>query len=414
MFLIALSAFFSGSETGMMALNRYRLKHLARQGHRGAVRAQGLLERPDRLIGLILLGNNFVNILATAIATVIAIRVLGEAGVAAAPFVLTPLVLIFAEVAPKTVAAIHPERVAYPASFVLGPLLKVFYPVVAAINWLANGVLSIFSIRTQDADSEDLDPDELRTVVNEAGALISHRHRKMLLGILDLERVSVDDIMVPRNEINGLDLEDSEDELIEQIMHSQHTRLPMYEGDIDQVVGMLHMRRVATLWEEDELTKDWLRDQGEEPYFIPAGTPLHTQLRNFQREQARVALVVDEYGDIEGLVTLEDLLEEIVGEFTTDPADHSPDVHPQDDGTFLLDGASNVRELNRTMRWELPTDGPKTLNGLVLEHLESIPEPGTSLLIAGYPVEIIQASSNAVKTARIKPQLRKVVQVTEQ
>ena len=212
---------------------------------------------------------------------------------------------------------------------------------------------------------------------------------------------------MPRNEIHGIDLQDPEDELLEQLLHSQHTRLPVYEGDVDQVTGLLHMRKMARLWEEDNLTKDWLRQQCETPYFIPAGTPLNTQLRNFQRAHERVALVVDEYGDIEGLVTLEDLLEEIVGEFTTDPAAHSSDVHPQPDGTFLLDGTATVRDLNRTMRWELPTDGPKTLNGLVLEHLESIPEPGTSLLIAGYPVEIVQATSNAVKTARIKPALRR-------
>jgi len=405
--LLAISAFFSGSETGMMALNRYRLKHLARQKHGGARRAQRLLDEPDRLIGLILLGNNFVNILATAIAVVIAIRLFGEDGVALAPFILTPLVLIFAEVAPKTVAALHPEKVAYPAAYVIGPLLRLFYPLVLAINWVSNGFLKLFSIGGYARNREDLNPDELRTVVNEAGGLISHRHRNMLLSVLDLESVNVNDIMVPRNEINGIDLQDPEDELLEQLLHSQHTRLPVYEGDIDKVTGLLHMRKMARLWEEENLTKEWLREQCETPYFIPAGTPLNTQLRNFQRAQERVALVVDEYGDIEGLVTLEDLLEEIVGEFTTDPAAHSADVHPQPDGTFLLDGTATIRDLNRTMRWELPTDGPKTLNGLVLEHLESIPEPGTSLLIAGYPVEIVQATSNAVKTARIKPALRR-------
>ena len=391
----------------MMALNRYRLKHLARQKHGGARRAQRLLDEPDRLIGLILLGNNFVNILATAIAVVIAIRLFGEDGVALAPFILTPLVLIFAEVAPKTVAALHPEKVAYPAAYVIGPLLRLFYPLVLAINWVSNGFLKLFSIGGYARNREDLNPDELRTVVNEAGGLISHRHRNMLLSVLDLESVNVNDIMVPRNEINGIDLQDPEDELLEQLLHSQHTRLPVYEGDIDKVTGLLHMRKMARLWEEENLTKEWLREQCETPYFIPAGTPLNTQLRNFQRAQERVALVVDEYGDIEGLVTLEDLLEEIVGEFTTDPAAHSADVHPQPDGTFLLDGTATIRDLNRTMRWELPTDGPKTLNGLVLEHLESIPEPGTSLLIAGYPVEIVQATSNAVKTARIKPALRR-------
>ena len=404
--LIILSAFFSGSETGMMALNRYRLRHLVKQRHPGALRAQALLERPDRLIGLILLCNNFVNILATSIAAVIAIRIVGEGGVAVAPFVLTPLILIFAEVAPKTAAALHPERVAFPAALVLRPLLRLLYPIVAATNWVGNNFLALFGVRVDQVDAAELDSDELRTVVNESGNLISRRHQRMLISVLDLERVTVNDIMVPRNEINGIDLEDTEDELLEQLLHSQHTLLPVFTGDIDKITGVLHMRRLVHLWETDGLTKDWLMKQTVEPYFIPSGTSLTIQLRNFQREHARIGLVVDEYGDIEGLVTLEDLLEEIVGEFTTDPADHSPDVHPQTDGTFLLDGTANLRELNRTMRWELPTDGPKTLNGLVLEHLESIPEPGTSLRIAGYPVEIVQATNNAVKTARIKPQLR--------
>ncbi|MCP5149537.1 MAG: HlyC/CorC family transporter [Ectothiorhodospiraceae bacterium] len=405
--LIGLSAFFSGSETGMMALNRYRLRHLARQGQLGAVRASKLLERPDRLIGLILLGNNLVNNLAVVVATVIALRLAGEAGLAVAPFALTLVLLVFAEVAPKTVAALHPERVAFPASGVLAPLLRACYPLVAGVNLLANGLLRLFGIRPEDVDAHQVSSEELRTVVNEAGAMISSRHRRMLLSILDLERVSVDDIMVPRNEINAIDLEDPIEDLVEQLTHSLHTRLPVYRGDINNVVGLLHMRRLVTRMHRDKLTKTLIETCCEEPYFVPAGTPLHTQLRNFQRQQQRVGLVVDEYGEIEGLVTIEDLLEEIVGEFTTDPADLMADVHPQSDGTFLIDGSANVRELNRTMKWELPTDGPKTVNGLVLEYLESIPEPGTSLLIAGYPVEIVQTASNAVKTARIKPSQRR-------
>ncbi|HEX9586020.1 MAG TPA: HlyC/CorC family transporter [Gammaproteobacteria bacterium] len=406
-FLVLISAFFSGSETGMMALNRYRLRHMARHKHGGALRAKRLLERPDRLIGLILLGNNLANNFAAAIVAVIALRLYGEAAVAAAAFILTLVMLIVAETAPKTLAALHPERVAFPAAYILGPLLRILYPIVAAINWIAGGVLKLLRIRTDEVDRDSLSSDELRTVVNEAGALISRRYQKMLISVLDLEKVTVDDIMVPRNEINGIDLDDPLSEIVEQLMNSQHTRLPVFRTDINNIVGILHLKKVLRFVNHGKVEIEDLIGSSQEPYFVPAGTPLSTQLRNFQRQNERLGLVVDEYGDIDGLVTLEDLLEEIVGEFTTDPADHSADVHPQPDGTFLVDGSANIRELNRSMHWDLPTDGPRTVNGLVLEHLETIPETGTSLLIAGYPVEIVQATSSSVKTARIKPALRR-------
>lgn len=408
--LIALSAFFSGSETGMMALNRYRLRHLHDQGHRGARRATKLLERPDRLIGLILLGNNFVNILASSIATVIALRLWGEAGIAVAAGVLTVVILIFAEVAPKTVAALKPERFAFPASVILLPLLKVLHPAVFAINWVANGLLRLLGVSQDDANERDrLSPEELRTVVNEAGARISRKHREMLTGILDLEHVTVEDIMIPRSEINAIDLEDSEREIVEHIVHSQHTRVPVYRDDIDAVEGMLHLRKVLPAAQRGELNKEALSAACDEPYFVPIGNPLSTQLFEFQGRGERVALAVDEYGNLEGLVTIEDILEEIVGEFTTDPADHTTDIHPQEDGSYLIDGSATLRELNRNMGWELPIEGPKTLNGVILEYLEAIPEPGTSLLVAGYPVEIVQTTGNAVKTAKIKPDLRRPV-----
>ena len=406
--LIILSGCFSGSETGMMALNRYRLRHLARAGHRGARRASRLLERPDRLIGLILLGNNFVNIAASSLATVLALRLLGEAGIAVAAGLLTLVILIFAEVAPKTFAALHPERVAFPAAHVLTWLLVVFQPLVVAVNWMANGVLHLLRLSPAGADRDALSREELRTVVAEAGALIPRRHRQMLMSILDLEKVTVDDIMVPRQEINAIDLDDPPDEILEQIVHAQHTRLPLYRGDINEIEGILHLRRVVAPPGEEDLI-EYLQAQAAEPYFIPAGTPLSAQLLNFQRAHERLGLIVDEYGEIEGLATLEDLLEEIVGQFTTDPTAYSSDVHPQSDGTFLVDGSANVREINRAMKWELPTDGPKTVNGLIIEYLESIPEPGTSLMIAGYPFEIVQTTGNAVRTARIIPALRRTV-----
>ena len=406
--LIALSGFFSGSETGMMALNRYRLRHMCAQGHRGALRASKLLERPDRLIGLILLGNNFVNIAASSLATLIALELWGNAGVPLAAFILTVVILIFAEVAPKTIAAVQPERVAYTASFILLPLLKAMYPLVASINWVANGLLEAFGFSTKDGASDRLSAAELRTVVNEADVHISMRHRSMLVSILDLDTVSVDDIMVPRSDVRGLDLEDSERTIFEMLMHTQHTRLPVYRGDIDNVIGVLHVRRVIHALRHDDLSEDVIAQACDEPYFVPAGTPLNTQLFNFPRGAQRVGLVVDEYGDIQGLVTLSDILEEIVGEFTTAPDDLSEDVHPQDDGSFLVDGGTSIRELNRTMQWELPVDGPKTINGLILEHLEAMPIQGVSLRVAGYPIEIVQTRDNAVKTARIIPNLRVV------
>jgi len=404
--LVLLSAFFSGSETGMMSLNRYKLRHLAKQRHRGAVRASALLERPDRLIGVILLGNNFVNIAASSLAAYLALQLMGEAGLAVATVTLTVVILVFAEVTPKTLAALHPERIAFPAAYILAPLLKVLYPFVAALNAVANGILRLFGISPKALAAQPLSREELRSVVSEAGPMISRRHQRMLTSILDLEKASVDDIMVPRNEISGIDLEDEEEEIVEQLLTSQHTRLPVYRGDINNVLGIVHLRRLLEPLYHDEFSKEVLTARARDPYFVPSGTPLHTQLGSFQHEQRRIGLVVDEYGDVEGLVTLEDILEEIVGEFTTDPAALSPDVHPQDDGTYLIDASVTVRQLNRSMGWELPTDGPRTLNGLILEHMEDIPEPGTTLLLGGYPVEIVQTSGSAVKTVRVNPALR--------
>ncbi len=407
-FLLLLSAFFSGSETALMTLNRYRLRHLAAAGHPGARLAERLLSKPDRLIGLILLGNNFVNILASSLATVIALRLGGEGAIAAAAGLLTLVVLVFSEVAPKTLAALHPERIAFPASWVYTPLLRILFPLVWAVNLVANTVLRVLGAYPEDdAEGTALSREELRTVVNEAGAMIPKRHQKMLLNILDLEKVTVDDIMVPRNELDGIDLDNPLDVLLEQLEKLPYTRVLAYRGSIDRVAGFVHARRVMQAQLDGELTREVLEGLIREPYYIPKGTPLNRQLINFQRNRRRTALVVDEYGDVQGLVTMADLLEEIVGEFATDPSDAIADVQPQEDGSFLVDGSANLRELVRTMHWELPTDGPKTLNGLIVEHLESLPEPGTSLLIAGYPVEVVQTQDNAVKTARIRPQERR-------
>jgi Mg2+/Co2+ transporter CorB len=398
--LLLLSAFFSGSETALMSLNRYQLRHKARQGHRGAVVAERLLLRPDRLIGLILLGNNLVNFSAASLVAVISLKIGGQPALAIGTVVLTLVVLIFSETAPKTLAALHPEKLAFPAAIIYYPLLKIAYPFVWLTNTMANGVLYIFGVRESDTELQSLTREELRTLVHEAGGRISGRYQQMLLSILDLEKVTVDDVMVPHNEIVGIDLDDDVSEINDVISASEHTRLPVYQDNIDQVVGVLHLRRLANL-SNREVDKAAIRLLLDDPYFVPEGTPLSTQLVQFQRRRLRIALVVDEYGDIQGIVTLEDILEEIVGEFTTDPADDDDDIVSEGNGTFLVDGTMNIRELNRTQDWELPTDGPKTINGLILELLETIPKPGTCLKIEDYPIEIIATDDNRIRSVRI-------------
>lgn len=406
--LLVLSAFFSGSETGLMTLNRYRMKHLAKTGHGGAARAARLLDRPDRLIGLILLGNNLVNIGASAVATVIGIRMFGNVGVLVATVTLTIFVLIFSEVTPKTLAALHPERVAYPASYVFTPLLRIAWPLVIVVNMAGNGILRLFGVSAADAAAHSLSSEELRTVVTEAGAMIPHRHQQMLLSILDMEKATVEDIMIPRNEIVGIDISKTWPEILDQLVHNQHTRLPIFDGSIDEIAGIVHMRRVLGLVSEDNLDKDALLRLAREPYFVPEGTPLNQQLLNFQNQHRRIGFVVDEYGDIQGLVTLEDILEEIVGEFTTDPATRVKNVYMDSDHSYLVDGTVTLRSLNRAMGWQLPVDGPKTMNGLITEHLETIPQPGTRLKVEKYVLEIAQTRANLVRTVRVKPPKRRL------
>lgn len=405
--LIIISGFFSGSETSLMALNKYRLRHLVRNKHAGALRANRLLEHPDRLISLILLGNNAVNIMITLLAAIIMLRLFGELNVFTSTVILTFIMVLFAEVTPKTLAALHPERFAFPASWILSPLMRIGQPVVWFFNKLTHGIFKVLRIDTTHKDSMHLSPDELRTVVIEAGSMIPLSHQDMLLSILDLEQVSVDDIMVPRGEIIGIDIEDDWQTILDQLYSAQHTRIPVYRGDINHVIGIVHLRRTIKLLTEENFNRETLLAIVPEAYFVPEGTPLHTQLLNFQRAKRRIALVVDEYGDVQGLVTLEDILEEIVGEFTTDPAASIKEVHPQEDGTWLVDGSANIREINKLLEWDLPVDGPKTLNGLILEHLEAIPEAGTSLKVADYLMDIMQVSENAVKTAKIYPVIDK-------
>jgi Mg2+/Co2+ transporter CorB len=403
--LLTLSGFFSSTETALMSINRYRLRHRAREGSVGARAAERLLAQPDRLIGLILVCNNFVNSAAAAIVTVISLSLGGEAYAAIGVGIFTVVLIIFGEVAPKTFGALYPERLALPAALIYEVLLKVLYPVVWTTNLLANGVLRLMGISREKAGTTSLSREELRTVVAEASTVIPHRHQRMLMSILDLERINVEDIMVPRNEIAGLDVSDDWDDILDQLRDSRHTRIPVFDGSVDELVGILHMKKVARLLARGELDREQLvaLAKSREPYYVPEGTSLNTQLVNFQRQRRRVAFVVDEYGDVQGLVTLEDLLEEIVGEFTSDTSSLHKDVHREKGGTFIVNASASVRTLNRKMGWSLPTSGPRTLNGLIVEYLETIPDPGTSLRVNDYSIDILQTGDNAVKTVRLKP-----------
>lgn len=403
-FLIILSGFFSGSETGMLSLNRYRLKHLKRTGHKGAKKAIELLARTDQLISVILIGNNFVNILASSIATVVAIRIWGNAGIAIATAALTLIILVFAEITPKTIAAYNPEKVAFPAAHILKPLLKLLYPVVWSVNLITNSLLSLLGFKTQNDDSSRLSREELKTLVNESGAIIPRKHKDMLVGILDLEKITVNDIMIPRSDIAGIDIEDNLDAILQQIMTSQHTRLPVYKNDINDIIGILHLRNMTRVLSDNEPNKALLLQACQEPYFIPESTPLNKQLLHFQKEKRRIGVVVDEYGDVLGLATMEDILEEIVGEFTTDYSANNQTITPQKDGSFLIDGSIPVRAINKELDWNLPVSGPKTLNGLIMEALQTIPNNPVCLILYGHKLEIMQIKDNIVKTVRVSPQ----------
>ncbi|MEJ2764088.1 CNNM domain-containing protein [Photobacterium sp. MCCC 1A19761] len=403
--LLVISGYFSGSETGMMSLNRYKLRHLANQGHRGAKRVEKLLGRPDRLIGLILIGNNLVNILASAIATILGMRLYGDMGVAIATGVLTLVVLVFAEVTPKTLAALYPERVSYTSSIVLQFLMRLLYPLVWLVNGITNGFLRLVGLKTDALDDAKLSSDELRTVVNEAGGLIPRRHQDMLLSILDLENVTVEDLMVPRSDIAGININDDWKSIVRQLSHSAHGRIVLYRDNIDEVVGMLRVREAYRLMmDKNDFSKENLLRASDEVYFIPEGTPLNIQLLKFQRNKQRIGLIVDEYGDIQGLITLEDILEEIVGEFTTSITPTlAEEIKPQADGSLMIEGTANIRDLNKSLNWDLPTDGPRTLNGLILEHLEDIPDCRLSIKVSGHQMEIVEVADNMIKLVKVLP-----------
>ncbi len=400
--MVLLSAYFSGTETAMMALNRYRLRHLVKRGNNGAKKADAMLQRQDRLLGVILVGNNLVNFSAATVATVIGFQLMGDTGVLLAPWILTALFLVFAEVAPKTLAAERPENWALRAVFVLHPLQKILLPAVVMVNAVSNALVRPFLARS-GGDDDQLTTDELKTVVVEGATSVGER-QSMLTRILDLESVTVNDIMVPKAEIAAIDIEDEMSNILNTAAASQHTLLPIYKDSFDNVLGILHLRRLARLVYQEEFSKADLLQLTREPYYVPEATPLHTQLFNFQKEKQRLALVVDEYGDIQGIVTLEDILEEIVGEFTSDYAANMPEISPQSDGSFVIDGMAVLRDINRALRWDLPMEGPKTLSGLVLEHLETIPETNVCLRLGDYQIETLQIKDNIVKTICVRRQ----------
>ncbi|MBW8363782.1 MAG: HlyC/CorC family transporter [Rhizobium sp.] len=402
--LLLTSAFFSASETAMMAINRYRLRHAADSGVRGAMRTQALLDRTDKLLGVILLGNNLVNSASGTLSAVLAIRLFGAGEIVlfTATLLLTFLILVFSEVTPKVLGASFPERVAYPASLLLTPLLKLAYPVVWFVNLFVQGILRLLRIRQPEpGQGNSLGLEELRTIVLESSGRLPREHHRILMNLLELEDITVDDVMTPRSQIEAIDIEDDPERMRQQISTSHHTRLVVHAGSSDNLLGVLHVRRVLHALTGEELDPATLRDNLETPYFVPAGTPLFTQLRNFQSSRRRLALVVDEYGELQGLVTLEDLLEELVGEFTTQAPSDAGYLRREEDGSWLVEGSVLLRHLNRKLGLSLPLDGPKTLNGLLLEQFEDIPEAGVSLKLGNVPVEIVQTQDRAVKMARI-------------
>ncbi len=392
----------------MMALNKYRLRHLVSKNNIPALRVHKLLARPERLIGLILIGNNLVNIAASAIATIIGMRLYGDYGVLLATIGLTVVILIFAEVTPKTLAAWFPEKIAYPASIILTPMLWLFYPFVFGLNSITNAFLKIFNIKPANENGQTLNPDELRTVVNDANSMIPRKHQDMLLSILDLEKVTVEDVMVPRPDILGIDINNDWKVIVKQLNHGQHTRMLLYRTTVDDAVGYVHAKDILRLTSKTQFSKETLLRAARKITFVPEGTPLNNQLLHFQREKYRIALVVDEYGDIIGLITLEDILEEIVGDFTTNQIPGAnDDYHKQKDNTYIVEGSANVRDITKELGWKLPVDGPRTINGLILEYLEEIPKPNVSIRLYGYPVDILDVNDNAIKQVRVHVDLYK-------
>ena len=406
-FLVVLSGFFSASEIGMMSLNRYRLRHLVKKNNKQAIRVNALLARPDRLLSVVLIGNTLANIIASMAGTLIGQHFYGEMGVLIATSLLTLVILVFSEMTPKTLAALYPQQVAFACSLPLKILQFIFAPLVHLISEIANGILKLFGLSIDSAKREALTGEELRSVVHEAGGLLPVEHRSMLISLLDLEQACVEDIMVPKAEIIGFDLDMPWSKLLEQLETAQHTRLPIYRGSIDNLIGMIHLRQVLNLLLDDRLDLDGLLKIAETPYFIPEATPLNVQILNFQKMKRRSCFVVNEYGDMQGLVTMEDILEEVVGEFTTDIAALSKDITLQDDGSVIVDASITLRNLNRLLSWHLPSLGPRTLSGLIIEYLGYIPPADCCIQIEQYQMEVLKVGDNTIKSVRVIPLLKK-------
>ncbi|MDD5180636.1 MAG: HlyC/CorC family transporter [Gallionellaceae bacterium] len=407
--ILICSGFFSSSETSMMALNRHRLSHLVRKGNKSAKLTAKLLAQTDKLLGSILFGNTLLNTVAASLTGIIVLRLFGhdDWALLAGTLAITFIILVFSEIMPKVVAASYPERVALPSSYVLTPIIRLFHPVVSIATAMVRGFLWLLNIKVQvDRSHQKVSLEEVRMMVLEAENFLPHKHQKMLLNLVDLERIAVNDVMVPRNQIEALDLNAEYAVLREQLATCHHTLLPVYEGALDNIVGILHVRRALSLMQHETFTTSELRELLHEPYFIPSDTALLSQLQHFQERQIRLGLVVDEYGELLGLVTLENILEEIVGDFTTQSPAQTGKFQRHEDGSLLVEGATPLRDLNRKLGMRFPLDGAKTLNGLILEHLQDIPEAGTSLKIAGYPIEIIQMQDRVVKVVKVFPALR--------
>ena len=401
-----MSAFFSGSETSMMAINRYRLKHLVKEKNKSAKRVAKLLERTDRLLGVILIGNNFTHTLSTALATVVAIRIWSDSAVLAVTVFMTIIMIIFAEVMPKTIAALKPESIAFPSSYLLKPLSKVLSPLITLVSFVSNGVTKLIGIDLDSADKDELRPEELRTLLQTSG--VPKRQEEMLMGIFDMDYLSVNDVMIPKNEIVGIDLNDDIEQVLEQLQKIDFTYIPCFEDSIDNIQGFLSLNKKADFLGNNIQSKEMLKAGLQEPLFVPENTPLYKQLANFQSSGRRVGLIVDEYGDIEGIITLRSILEIIVGEIATESIEKM-DIMPQADGTYLIEGGMMIRDLNKRLEWELPTEGPKTLSGLILEEIQTIPDTNIGLTIEGYRIETVLIKDNVIKLAK----LEKIQEISE-
>ena len=398
-FLVLMSAFFSGSETSMMAINRYRLKHLVKEKNKSAKRVSRLLEKTDRLLGVILIGNNFTHTLSTALATVVAIRIWSDNAVLAVTVFMTIIMIIFAEVMPKTIAALKPESIAFPSSYLLKPLSKLLSPLITLVSFVSNNVTKLIGIDLDNANKDELKPEELRTLLQTSG--VPKRQEEMLMGIFDMDNLSVNDVMIPKNEIIGIDLNDEIEDIVKQLQEIDFTYIPCYVDTIDNIQGFLSLNKKAEFLGSEAKSIRSLKDELREPLFVPENTPLYKQLANFQSSGRRVGLIVDEYGDIEGIITLRSILEIIVGEITTESIEKM-DIMPQADGSYLVDGSMMIRELNRRLKWELPTEGPKTLSGLILEEIQTIPDTNVGLSIENYRIETVLIKDNVIKLAKVE------------